>query len=64
MFASVMICFAANAVKQPNVIVIFADDLGYQDIGVQGCADVPTPNIDSLAANGVRCTDAYVTAPV
>lgn len=50
--------------SKPNVVVILADDLGYQDLGVQGCPDVPTPNIDSLAANGIRCTDAYVTAPV
>jgi len=49
--------------KQPNVLVIFADDLGYADIGVQGGKDVPTPNIDALAASGVRCTNGYVSAP-
>ncbi len=48
---------------RPNVLVIVADDLGYADIGVQGGRDVPTPNIDALAASGVRCTSGYVSAP-
>ena len=49
---------------KPNVIVIVADDLGYGDLGFQGGQDVPTPNIDSLAENGVRFTDGYVTGTV
>jgi arylsulfatase A-like enzyme len=53
---------AADASK-PNILVIVADDLGYGDIGVHGGADVPTPNIDALAASGVRCTCGYVSAP-
>lgn len=48
---------------QPNVLVIIADDLGYADIGVHGGKEVPTPNIDALAASGVRCTNGYVSAP-
>jgi arylsulfatase A-like enzyme len=48
---------------RPNVLVIVADDLGYGDIGVHGGRDVPTPNIDALAARGVRCTSGYVSAP-
>jgi arylsulfatase A-like enzyme len=48
---------------KPNILVIVADDLGYGDIGVHGGKDVPTPNIDALAASGVRCTNAYVSAP-
>lgn len=48
---------------RPNVLVIVADDLGYGDIGVQGGKEVPTPNIDALAAAGVRCTSGYVSAP-
>ena len=51
------------AKQRPNIIVILADDLGYADIGVHGCRDIPTPHIDSLAKNGVRCTDGYVSAP-
>ena len=49
---------------RPNVVVIVADDLGYMELGVQGCPDVPTPNIDSIARNGVRFTDGYVSCPV
>ena len=55
-----------NAVeaRKPNVIVILADDMGYADLGCQGTVDdVRTPHIDTLAANGVRFTQAYVTAP-
>jgi arylsulfatase A-like enzyme len=48
---------------KPNVLVIIADDLGYADIGVHGGKEVPTPNIDALAASGVRCTSGYVSAP-
>lgn len=53
--------FAAD--DRPNIIVILADDLGYADLGCQGSPDVRTPHIDSLAENGVRCSDGYVTAP-
>jgi len=53
----------AASTRKPNVIVILADDLGYADLGCQGSPDVKTPHIDSLAANGVRFTDGYVTAP-
>jgi arylsulfatase A-like enzyme len=49
--------------RKPNILVIVADDLGYGDIGVQGGRDLPTPNIDALAARGVRCTSGYVSAP-
>src|SRR3954466_859529 len=52
-----------QAADKPNVLVIFADDLGYGDIGVQGGRDVPTPHIDALASAGVRCTSGYVSAP-
>lgn len=54
---------ASNAAPRPNVIVIVADDLGYADLGVHGCKDIPTPHIDSLAKNGVRCTNGYVSGP-
>jgi arylsulfatase A-like enzyme len=49
--------------RKPNVIVILADDLGNHDVGVQGGSDIPTPNIDSIAKSGVRCTQAYVSCP-
>jgi arylsulfatase A-like enzyme len=49
--------------RPPNLIIILADDLGYADVGFQGCRDVPTPNIDALARGGVRCTNGYVSHP-
>jgi arylsulfatase A-like enzyme len=53
----------AAAAEKPNIIVIVADDLGSGDVGVHGCTDIPTPHIDSLARDGVRCTQGYVSAP-
>ena len=49
---------------RPNVIVILADDLGYGDTSVYGSKIVSTPNIDALAASGVRFTRGYVSHPV
>ncbi|HEX9739164.1 MAG TPA: sulfatase-like hydrolase/transferase [Ignavibacteriaceae bacterium] len=50
--------------SKPNIILIFTDDQGYADVGVQGInKDIKTPNIDFLATNGVRFTNGYVTAP-
>ena len=49
--------------KTPNVVLIYIDDLGYGDIGSYGCKDIPTPNIDQLATEGVRCTASYITNP-
>ena len=54
----------ASVVKKPNLIVIMCDDLGYADVGFNGCKDIPTPNIDSIAKNGVRCTSGYVAYAV
>jgi arylsulfatase A-like enzyme len=55
---------AGTATPRPNLVLIFADDLGYGDPGCYGGTLVPTPAIDSLARDGVRCTDGYATAPV
>ena len=54
---------AAAAAGKPNIVIILADDLGHGDLGFQGCRDIPTPRIDSLAASGVRCTNGYVSGP-
>src|SRR5262245_36949625 len=54
--------WGAEPVK-PNVIVILAADLGYADVGFQGCKEIPTPNIDSIAAAGIRCPNGYVSGP-
>ncbi len=53
----------AAAADQPNIIWIVADDLGYGELTSYGGKDVPTPNLDSIGRNGVRFTNAYVTAP-
>ena len=54
---------AARA-AQPNILVILADDLGWGELGCQGFTrEVPTPHIDSLAANGTRFTNGYVSGP-
>lgn len=49
--------------KQPNVLFLVADDLGYAELGVQGNTSVKTPKIDAFSQSAVRCTQAYVTAP-
>ncbi len=49
--------------KFPNVILIYIDDLGFGDLGCFGCEDTPTPHIDRLATEGVRCTASYITNP-
>lgn len=51
-----------NDNNTPNVIIIYIDDLGYGDIGSYGAKAVKTPNIDSLAATGMRFTDAHSSA--
>jgi arylsulfatase A-like enzyme len=52
---------AGAAERKPNIIVIVADDLGYADLGFQGGRDIPTPNLDQLAARGMRLSNGYVS---
>jgi arylsulfatase A-like enzyme len=52
------------AADKPNVLVIFADDMGYADLGITGNKDLATPHIDSLATCGARFTNGYVTGCV
>ena len=54
-------CFAADAPKKPNIAIILVDDMGFSDIGCFG-SEIPTPNLDALAANGLRFTQFYNTA--
>lgn len=49
---------------KPNVIVILMDDLGWKDLGCTGSTFYETPNLDRLAAQGMRFTDAYASCPV
>src|SRR5687768_8518156 len=50
--------------RPPNVVIIFADDLGYGDLGCYGHPSTKTPNLDRMAAEGMRFTDFYVAACV
>lgn len=52
------------ATRLPNIVLIFADDLGYADIGSFGATGYKTPNLDRMAAEGVRLTDFYVPQAV
>jgi arylsulfatase B len=72
LFLSVSILFGTNLVqasndevekRRPNIVLLIADDLGYGELGCQGNLQIPTPNIDAIAANGVRFTAGYVSAP-
>src|SRR5439155_4998899 len=49
--------------RRPNFVLILADDLGYGDLGCYGCRDIRTPNIDRLAAQGMRWTQFYANGP-
>lgn len=62
-----LICAASSngaAHARPNIVLIFADDLGYCDSELYGCDAVPTPNIKRIADEGVLFTAGYVTSPV
>jgi arylsulfatase A-like enzyme len=50
--------------RPPNIVVVFADDLGYADLGCYGADDIATPNLDSMAAEGLRFTSFYVPQAV
>ncbi len=54
---------SATAAAKPNILMIVADDMGYGDAGFHGCKDIPTPQLDELAAAGVRFTNGYVSGP-
>lgn len=52
----------SRAADHPNVLLIYGDDVGWGDIGCQGAAKIPTPNIDRLASQGLRFTDGHCSA--
>src|SRR5512135_3769528 len=55
---------ALAADRTPNFVIIFADDLGYGDLGCYGHPTIRTPNLDRMAAEGMRFTDFYSAAEV
>ncbi|OQB40642.1 MAG: Arylsulfatase [Candidatus Latescibacteria bacterium ADurb.Bin168] len=48
--------------SRPNIVILYADDLGFGDVGCYGATEIPTPNVDRLAAAGIRFTNGYATA--
>src|SRR5262245_40756781 len=54
----------ADVSRLPNIVLIFADDLGYADVGSFGAKGFTTPNLDRLAREGIRFTDFHVAQPV
>jgi arylsulfatase A-like enzyme len=63
MFVLIAAWARSEAADRPNIIFILADDLGYTDLGCYGSKYYQTPNIDRLAAEGVRFTDGYACGP-
>jgi hypothetical protein len=64
MCAATTALFAQQRQRKPNVVLILADDLGYGDLSAWGGRDLRTPNIDALAASGVRFDRFYANSPV
>src|SRR6266700_2562722 len=64
LLAGLVFCaaFVAHAAEKPNIILLYADDLGYGDAGCYGATAVHTPNIDRLAREGLRFTDGHAAA--
>ncbi|MGJ8642089.1 MAG: sulfatase family protein [Luteolibacter sp.] len=55
-------CVTGIAAAKPNVVIIYADDVGFADVGVNGGEAIPTPNIDALAKAGLNFTDGHSSA--
>ena len=64
LLAFLLASVAAQAADKPNIILIYSDDHGWADLGIQGSdQDIRTPHLDAMARDGVRFTRGYVTAP-
>lgn len=61
-FTSIVIAAMAHSQQKPNIIIIYADDLGYGDVSCYGASKINTPNIDRLASQGIRFTNAHSTS--
>ena len=62
--ALLTLAFTLHAADKPNIVLIFADDLGVNDLGCYGRKDHRTPNLDKLATQGMRFTSAYTAQPI
>lgn len=62
--AAAPMAMARAARRRPNIVVLFADDMGYSDLGCYGNPVIRTPNLDRLAAQGIRMTSFYAAASV
>jgi len=59
-----ILCGSLAAAERPNIVFVLIDDLGWRDLACQGNTLVETPNVDRLAAQGMRFSNAYAAAPV
>ena len=67
LYAILLVCtqsYAQNKTPKPNIIYIYADDLGYAELGCYGQQKIKTPNLDQLAKEGIKFTQHYTSAPV
>ncbi|MDB4572450.1 sulfatase-like hydrolase/transferase [Akkermansiaceae bacterium] len=65
MLASLVVLFQVAVAATPNIVFILADDLGYGDLACYNpTSKIPTPNLDKLASEGMRFTDAHSPATV
>ena len=64
LIATFLAVIAPALAAPPNIVLIFTDDQGYQDVGCFGSPNIKTPNLDQLARDGMRFTDFYSMAPV
>ncbi len=64
LLVSLLYSCVVSAASRPNIVIIFNDDQGYQDLGCYGSPDIKTPHVDQLAKEGMRFTDFYVASPV
>ena len=65
-FACSALCVANAQIpknSKPNIILVVTDDQGWADVGFNGCTDIPTPNLDKMASEGMVFTNGYVTHP-
>jgi arylsulfatase A-like enzyme len=59
LLACTLVSAASQAADRPNIVHIVADDLGWRDVGFNGCTDIKTPNLDKLASTGAKFTQFY-----